>query len=299
MVDPNTQAQTLGFVGLGHMGQPMSAQLVQAGHVVLGFDLAGTRERLPAGAEPAGSVDELAQTATTILLSLPDGRASVAVCERIAHTDNRTTQTVIDLSTIGIAAARQCAEGLYGAGIGYVDAPVSGGVAGAVAGTLAIMIGAPRQLFDRVKPLLEPIGKNIFLMGELPGQGQAMKLLNNYIIATALAATSEAVVFGERIGLDMTQMLDVLNVSSGRTQASAHMFPKHVLPRTYDFGFMAGLMTKDISLFLQSAEEAGVSTELARQATAIWQRFSADAPDADFTRIHQFVEAASRVHEPA
>src|SRR5918912_2268316 len=112
MVDPNTQAQTLGFVGLGHMGQPMSARLVKAGHVVLGFDAAGTRERLPAGAEPAGSVDELAQTATTVLLSLPDGRASLAVCDRIAQTDRRTTQTVIDLSTIGIAAARECAERL-------------------------------------------------------------------------------------------------------------------------------------------------------------------------------------------
>jgi 3-hydroxyisobutyrate dehydrogenase len=297
MVDPNTQAQTLGFVGLGHMGQPMSARLVTAGHAVLGFDLAGTRERLPAGAEPAGSVDELAQTATTVLLSLPDGRASVAVCDRIAQTDKRTAQTVIDLSTIGIAAARQCAERLDTAGIGYVDAPVSGGVAGATAGTLAIMVGAPRQLFDRVKPLLEPIGKNIFLMGERPGQGQAMKLLNNYIIATAMAATSEAVVFGERVGLDMAQMLDVLNASSGRTQASAHMFPRHVLPRTYDFGFMAGLMSKDISLFLQSAEEAGVSTELAQQAAAIWQRFSGETPDADFTRIHQFVAAASRVQQ--
>jgi 3-hydroxyisobutyrate dehydrogenase-like beta-hydroxyacid dehydrogenase len=281
------------------MGQPMSAQLIKAGHVVLGFDLAGTRERLPAGAEPAGSVEELAQTAPTILLSLPDGRASIAVCDRIARTDERRTQTVIDLSTIGIAAARECAERLHSASIGYVDAPVSGGVAGATAGTLAIMIGAPRQLFDRVKPLLEPIGKNIFLMGELPGHGQAMKLLNNYIIATALAATSEAVVFGERVGLDMAQMLDVLNVSSGRTQASAHMFPKHVLPRTYDFGFMAGLMSKDISLFVQSAAEAGVSTELANQAAAIWQRFGTEAPGADFTRIHQFVEAASRAQQPS
>ena len=98
---------------------------------------------------------------------------------------------------------------------------------------------------------------------------------------------------------DMAQMLDVLNVSSGRTQASAHVFPRHVLPRTYDFGFMAGLMTKDVSLFLQSAADAGVSTELARQSAAMWQRFSGETPDADFTRIHQFVEAASRAQELA
>src|SRR2546421_9804673 len=124
MVDPNTQAQTLGFVGLGHMGQPMSAQLVKAGHVVLGFDQAGTRERLPAGAEPAGSVDELAKTASSILLSLPDGRASVAVCARIAHSDNPTNQTGIDLSTIGIAAARQCAEKPHAPGTRDVDAAV-------------------------------------------------------------------------------------------------------------------------------------------------------------------------------
>jgi 3-hydroxyisobutyrate dehydrogenase len=299
MADQDTQAQTLGFVGLGHMGHPMSSRLVMAGHVVVGFDMAGTRQRLPSGAEPADSIEDLAATAKTVFLSLPDGSASLGVCQQIADTTSRRTTTVVDLSTIGIAAARQCAEVLGAVNVDYVDAPVSGGVAGAEVGTLAIMVGAPRALFERVKPLLESIGKNIFLMGELAGQGQAMKLLNNYIIATSLLATSEAVVFGERVGLDMAQVLDVLNVSSGRTQASAHMFPRHVLPRTYDFGFAAALMTKDIGLFLQSAEEAGVSTELAGKATALWREFNAQTPGADFTHIHQFVESASRVGEPA
>jgi 3-hydroxyisobutyrate dehydrogenase-like beta-hydroxyacid dehydrogenase len=226
-----TRAQTLGFVGLGHMGGPMHTRLARAGHVVVGFDAAGTRDRLARGAEPSSSIEDLARTADVALLSLPDGKASAAVCTAIAQTADRRTRTVVDLSTIGMTAARECARSLLQAGIEYVDAPVSGGVAGATEGSLAVMVGAPAELFVRVKPLLEVLGKNIFRLGDQPGQGQAMKLLNNYIAATALAATSEAVVFGARVGLDFAQMLDVLNVSSGRTGVSQGMMPRHVLPR--------------------------------------------------------------------
>ena len=283
----------LGFVGLGNMGRPMSTRLVQAGYRLVGFDAAGTEQRLPEGARPADSVAALAASVDTLLLSLPDGRASQAVCAEIARAAGRRARTVVDLSTIGIAAARECAALLAQAGVEYVDAPVSGGVAGAREGSLAVMVGARAELFEQVKPLLEVIGKNRFRLGDEPGQGQAMKLLNNYVAATALAATSEAVVFGARVGLDLAQMLDVLNVSSGRTTASAHMLPRHVLPRTYDFGFAAALMTKDVSLYLQSATEAGVSRELAEAVVAVWQGFNAAEPGADFTAIHRYVEARS------
>ena len=284
-------AQSLGFVGLGHMGGPMSARLVQAGHLLLGYDAAGTRDRLPPGAEPADSVEDLAATVDVALLSLPDGPASRAVCTAIVENGTPRTRTVIDLSTIGMTAARECARILRGAGVEYVDAPVSGGVPGAREGTLAIMVGAPRDLFERVKPLLEILGKNIFRLGDQPGQGQAMKLLNNYVAATALAASSEAVVFGARVGLDLAQMLDVLNVSSGRTGASQNLMPRYVLPRTYDFGFAAALMAKDIRLYVESAEDADVPREIASTVSQLWQQFNSKVPGADFTAVHKFIES--------
>jgi 3-hydroxyisobutyrate dehydrogenase len=289
----DARAHTLGFVGLGHMGGPMSTRLVEAGHVLVGFDIAGTRERLPAGAEPAASVAELAATADVVLLSLPNGAGSVGVCEQVVAADGHTVNTVIDLSTIGLEAARRAAALLGEAGIDYVDAPVSGGVSGARAGTLSIMVGAPQPLFDRVRPLLEAIGTNIFRMGDAPGQGQAMKLLNNYCGAAALAATSEAVVFGARAGLDLAQMIEVLNVSSGRTGASMGLLPNQILPRTYNNGFAAALMAKDVGLFLEGAEALGTAHELAAAATALWRMFDAARPGADFTAIHKYIEDMS------
>jgi 3-hydroxyisobutyrate dehydrogenase-like beta-hydroxyacid dehydrogenase len=286
-------SDVLGFVGLGHMGGPMSTRLVAAGHVLVGFDLAGTRERLPPGAEPAEDVTSLAGLADTVLLSLPDGHASAAVCQQIVAADARRTRLVIDLSTIGMPAARECARILAAAGIDYVDAPVSGGVTGARAGTLAVMVGAPAALFERVKPLLSVLGHNVFHLGDQPGQGQAMKLLNNYVAATSLAATSEAVVFGARVGLDLAQMLDVLNASSGRSGTSEGLMPRCVLPRTYDFGFAAALMAKDVRLYLESATSAGAPHQVADASVALWQQFNAASePGADFTTIHRYLESA-------
>lgn len=280
----------LGFVGLGHMGGPMSARLVAAGHALIGFDAAGTRERLPPGAEPAEDVADLARAADTLLLSLPDGRASAAVCQQVVDAADRRARLVIDLSTIGMPAARQCASILAAAGLEYVDAPVSGGVSGARAGTLAIMVGAPQALFERVRPLLQTLGKNVFHLGDQPGQGQAMKLLNNYVAATALAATSEAVVFSARVGLDVAQVVDVLNVSSGRTGVSEGLMPRCVLPGTYDFGFAAALMTKDVRLYLESAADAGVPHELAEAVVRLWTAFNAASePGTDFTAIHRYL----------
>jgi 3-hydroxyisobutyrate dehydrogenase-like beta-hydroxyacid dehydrogenase len=118
-----------------------------------------------------------------------------------------------------------------------------------------------------------------------------MKLLNNYVAATALAASSEAVVFGARVGLDLAQMLDVLNVSSGRTGASQNLMPRYVLPRTYDFGFAAALMAKDIRLYVESAEDADVPREIASTVSQLWQQFNSKVPGADFTAVHKFIES--------
>jgi 3-hydroxyisobutyrate dehydrogenase len=282
--------ETLGFVGLGHMGGPMSARLVAAGHRLVGFDSAGTRERLPEGALPAASAAEVAAAADVVFLSLPDGDASRAVCGQLRDAPARRVQVVVDLSTIGIPAARACAALLDAAGLSYVDAPVSGGVAGARAGSLAAMVGASQALYDRVQPLLAVLAKNCFRVGEAPGQGQAMKLLNNYLSASALAATCEAALFGVQQGLDLAQIVDVINVSSGRSTASSDKFPRSILPRSYDFGFAGAHMTKDVRLYLEAVEGVETPRALAAAVVGLWQRFHEAHPDADFTYVYQYLE---------
>jgi 3-hydroxyisobutyrate dehydrogenase len=282
--------ETLGFVGLGHMGRPMSSRLIAAGHHLVGFDAAGTDERLPPGGVAAASAAAVAAVVDTVFLSLPNGDASRAVCGQILAAPERRARVVVDLSTIGIPAARACAALLDAAGLSYVDAPVSGGVAGARAGSLAAMVGAPQALYDRVQPLLAVLAKNCFRVGDAPGQGQAMKLLNNYLSAAALAATCEAALFGARQGLDLAQIVDVINASSGRSTASSDKFPRSILPRSYDFGFAGAFMTKDVRLYLEAVEGAETPRALATAVVGLWQRFHQAHPDVDFTYIYQYLE---------
>jgi 3-hydroxyisobutyrate dehydrogenase len=284
--------ETIGFIGLGRMGAPMAARLVDAGYRLRGYDRAGTEGRLPDAARAASSIAEISLETDLVFLSVPDGNATADICGQIAAVPDQRARIVVDLSTIGIAAAREAAATLEASGMIYVDAPVSGGVAGARAGTLAMMIGAPAALIESIDPLLEVLARNRFRVGDEAGHGQTMKLLNNYVAAASLAATSEATVFGARLGLDLQTMVDVLNAASGRSAASQDKFPSSVLPRTYDYGFAGALMTKDVGLYLQSAEQAGVSRDLARAVAAVWERFNATHPDADFTYIHKYFEDA-------
>ena len=281
---------TLGFAGLGRMGGPLSRRLVEAGYELVGFDAAGTDQRLPAGAVAAESIQDLARATDVMLLSVPDGAVSQTICGQIAETDGRRVGVVIDLSTIGIEAARACAETLRAVNVGYVDAPVSGGVAGAVSGSLSMMVGTSAELFAEIEPMCSVLARNRFRIGDEPGQAQAMKLLNNYVSAAALAATCEAAVFGQRLGLDLSKIVDVLNVSSGRSAASQDKFPRSVIPRSYDFGFAGSLMTKDVSLYLENATAAGVPHDVASAVTNLWQRFNAAHPTADFTYLHKYLE---------
>ena len=281
---------TLGFIGLGRMGGPMAVRLVAAGYRLAGYDSAGTATRLPSGATVAGSAAGVARDADVVCLSLPDGAASRAVCAEIAREPNRRAATVVDFSTIGIPAARDCAAILRGTGVEYVDAPVSGGIAGARGGTLAVMVGASATAFEALEPLLAVVAANRFRVGDEPGQGQAMKLLNNFLAATGLAATSEAVLFGARMGLDLRQMVDVVNVSSGRNGATLDKFPRSVIPGTYDYGFAAALMAKDVTLYQESVAAVGTPDMLGELVTALWQRFNAACPGKDFTYIYEYLK---------
>ena len=283
----------LGFIGLGQMGGPMAANIAEGGFELSVYDKAGTAPRLPEGATAAASVVEAAARADTVFLSLPDGPASVAVARQIAAAEARCATVVVDLSTIGPKAARDAAEVLRAAGAAYVDAPVSGGQAGARAGTITMMWAGPGEELERHRPVLLSFCKNIFHVGEAPGQGQAAKLINNFLSGTAMTATSEAMLYGLSQGLDLRTMLDVINVSTGANSATRDKFPNRILTGTFDAGFKTALLAKDIRLYLEDVRAAGVPDVLGSAVAELWKRCDEALPDSDFTRVYEFIRARS------
>jgi 3-hydroxyisobutyrate dehydrogenase-like beta-hydroxyacid dehydrogenase len=288
----------VGFIGLGSMGGPMASRLADAGYALTVCDV--RRESVAAltakGARAAASPAEVASAAETVLLSLP----TPAIVREVALGKDglaagSKVKTVIDLSTTGATNAREIAAALATKGITAVDAPVSGGVAGAIKGTLAVMVACPHSMFADLEPMLKHIGK-VFFIGERPGMGQTMKLANNLLSATALVATCEAVAFGVKSGLDAGLMIEVINAGSGRNTASQDKFPKAILPRTFDFGFAMGLMYKDVKLCLDEAQAAGVPMSVASAVRDLWRRaFEEFGGEKDFTTVAQLIERAAGV----
>ena len=283
---------TIGFIGLGNMGGPMAANLAKSGLPMVAFDAAGTAERAPDGAERAESAAEVAQRSDVVMLSLPDGKIVLAVAGEVAGAADRRADTLIDLSTIGVAAGRDLAALVKAAGISYLEAPVSGGVNGAAAATLAVMASGEATVWEQGEPLLEPISANRFLVGTKPGQAQAMKLLNNFLSATAMTATSEALVFGEREGLNPAQMIDVLNASSGRNTATSDKFPR-MLAGAEELGFQAWLMAKDVGLFIENARANSTAGDIGKAVAEVTEALRNEQPDADFSAIWDFTRRLS------
>jgi len=281
----------VGVVGLGNMGSVLAANLVAAGHELVTHDVAGDTNN-PDGARFVPALADLARQADVVVLSLPDGSASQRVAETLATAPGRRTTHAVDTSTIGVRAAREVDEILAAAHIGYVDAPVSGGVAGARARTLNVMYAAPAEACRAVEPVLAGLSDRRRRVGERPGMAQALKLANNFLSATALAATSEAVAFGVSVGLDLATMVEVLNASSGQSAATSDKFPNHVVTGRYAAGFANTLMAKDLALYLGAVESQGAPSLLGPVTAAVWEQFAAREPGVDFTRIYPFVEGS-------
>jgi 3-hydroxyisobutyrate dehydrogenase-like beta-hydroxyacid dehydrogenase len=287
MTSNDATLPVIGWIGLGQMGHRMAAHVAAAGYPMIVADALST-DLAPKGARLAKSNREVGESAEIVVLSVPDGAASLAVCQDLLDADPRTAEVVIDSSTIGMSAARAARDRLDAEGISYVDAPVSGGTAGAEAASLSVILGCNQALFERVAPLLSTFGGHLFHVGEEPGMGQAVKLLNNFLSATAMAATSEAMAFGSAVGLDMQTMLDVVNRSTGQNTASRDKFPKRVVTESYDGGFAAAMMAKDVRLYLDEVGKAGSASGVAAEIEALWSAFDASAPGADFTQIYPF-----------
>ena len=284
----------IGFVGLGNMGRPMVVNLVKSGRDVVVHDAAGTQARAPRGAKLAASNAALAGTVEPIHLCVPDGRASESIAREIAGAPDRKTRLVVDHSTIGTAAALRVHALLAEHGIEYVDAPISGGVSGAVNATLAIMYSGAEATFEKLRPVFESMAGNVFRVGDRPGQGQAMKVLNNFLSGTAMAATAEAVAFGVGQGLDMQMILDVVNASSGRNTATSDKFPNRVLTGTYDAGFSSTQLNKDLGLYRDAADAIGASRPVSPAVFDVWQRLESHEPNADIARIYTFTRDTLR-----
>jgi hypothetical protein len=285
----------IGFIGLGHMGFPIARRLLDAGHHVVAFDT--RREALDRlvtlGARAAESPSEVAGLAETVLASLPSSQAAVEVASLVAEGDR--VRRYVDLSTVGSSTAVRIHDLLAARNIVAIDSPVSGGVGGAEAGTLAVMVSGPRPEFDLLRPVLETIGRPM-LVGEKPGSAQTMKLMNNIMAATVLVATSEVVVMGAKSGLDPAVIIDVLNAGSGATSASRDKFPRAILPRTFDYGFATGLMVKDVRLYLDEAKALGVPVEIAEAVAQLWQTTLDDeGADSDFTSAIKPIERAAGI----
>jgi 3-hydroxyisobutyrate dehydrogenase-like beta-hydroxyacid dehydrogenase len=288
----------IGFIGLGHMGFPMAQRLIAAHHHVVAFDTrADALARIVAlGAQPASSAKEVADSAETVLASLPAPDTSFDVATGAAGViEGSQVKRYVDLSTVGSQTAVQTHDRLAERNIVAMDSPVSGGVSGAEKGTLAVMVSGPRVEFDVVRPALEAIGRP-FYIGEKPGSAQTMKLANNILAATVLIATAEVVVMGVKSGLDPTVMIDVLNAGSGGTSASRDKFPRAILPRTFDYGFATSLMVKDVRLYLDEARALGVPLEVAEAVGRLWEvAMRNEGPDSDFTSAIKPIEQAAGV----
>lgn len=286
--------KTIGFIGIGRMGRRIAQRLIEAGHklYVADADAEAVATLVGLGAKSSASAAEIAANTDVIFLSLPTPQ----VVDKVAFGPGGIAETsgagkiVVDLSTTGPDGARALAKGLSARGYVVADSPVSGGIGGAEKGTLTLMVACEKALFEELLPFFETVGKP-FLVGPEPGQGQMIKVLNNLVSVTALAITSEVLVVGTKAGLDPNVMVDVINNSSGQSNASMTKIPKFVLNRSFDFGFALELSLKDITLSLREGDAHNVPMLIGSAVRELLKITQAKCgPQADMTEIIRPIE---------
>jgi 3-hydroxyisobutyrate dehydrogenase len=281
---------TIAFIGLGNMGRPMAARLAGAGFKVVGFDSgADARDRFVA--EIHGAVADNLEAAVTdaaaVITMLPTGKIVRSVVDAL-RPHLRAGTVILDMSSSEPLGTRDLNKELVAAGFGLVDAPVSGGVKRAVDGSLAIMAGGADATIDRIEPILKAMGRSIFRTGA-SGSGHAMKALNNYVSGAGLAAAVEALRIGGAFGLDPNVMVDVLNASTGRNNATDVKLKQFVISETYASGFFIGLMAKDIRIADTLAKQLGIDVPLADSTADLWDEAAKQlGAMADHTEIARF-----------
>lgn len=286
---------TLGFIGIGRMGAPMAARLLAAGHAVTVFDRvpAAVQALVKKGAKSAASPREVANEAEVVFASVP----TPDIVREVALGDDGVTngsraRIFVDLSTTGPRASAEVADALARSPrpVVMVDCPVSGGVAGAQKGSLTLMVSGPKEAIAEVEPLLKELGR-IYPCGDKAGQAQMVKVANNLTSVVCMAISCEMLVLGARAGVDPKIMMEVINISSGRNGAMQDKVPKHILSRTFDFGFSTALSHKDARLCLDEAEALGVPLIMGNAARQVLTMTKAEfGPEADFTNMIRLFE---------
>ncbi|MGF6859529.1 3-hydroxyisobutyrate dehydrogenase [Rhodobacteraceae bacterium MBR-64] len=287
----------IGFIGLGNMGAPMAANLLAAGHKVTGFDLVAP---MPEGVKRAASAPEAASGADVVITMLPNGDILRKVAAEVIPA-MAAGAVLCDCSTVDVDSARAVANQAEAAGLGALDAPVSGGIGGAAAGTLTFMVGGSDAAFAKVKPLFDIMGQKAVHCGA-SGAGQAAKICNNMILGVTMIATCEAFALADKLGLDRGRMFDVVSTSSGSSWSmntycpAPGIGPKSPADNGYKPGFAADLMLKDLRLSQQAAEAADADTPMGALATALYRSFVEDenGKGRDFSAMLPRFEARHR-----
>jgi 2-hydroxy-3-oxopropionate reductase len=283
----------IGFIGVGVMGNPIAKHLIAKGHTVVAYDKSerALAAIVAAGAKGAASVAEVVDQAPIVFTSMPSPAVFTEVvlgAGGVKH--GKAVKIMVDLSTVGSRATKHAAAGLLEKGIDLVDAPVSGGAAGASKGTLAVMAAGRPEAVAQVLGLLEAFGK-VFMVGPQAGQAQLLKLLNNMLSSTAFAITSEAYVAGIKGGLDPEVMMAAINAGSGRSGASQDKFMKQVMPRSFDFGFPISSVCKDIGLAVEECEALGVPLWVGNTVRQLWNFAGRqDGMQRDMTELVRSIE---------
>lgn len=290
---PDTQ-RSVTLIGLGNMGVPMSERWLAAGWDVHGFDTTdAARERfIELGGHAHSTVENAAAAATTVVFMLPNSEIVDRVLETLLGAGSLSDgDLVIDMGSSQPFHSRENAKRLREIGVDFIDAPVSGGVRGVRAGTLAIMVGGDERLVERAQPLLDVLG-TITHVGDV-GAGHAAKALNNLVSAAHLWMTSEAVLIAEQFGIARETMVDVLNASTGRSVSSEVKWPKFILPGAFDSGFQAALLSKDADVAVSLAQTLGLPSLLGEDVAALWSRVARELPaGADHTEVARWIQSA-------
>ena len=267
----------VGLIGIGNMGEPMAANLLKAGYSVQVYDVdpsKGAKFVAAHGGSFAATLAEIGRNCNVIITMVPDGKIVRKVVLGDGGSDHVLSAAahgtiIIDMSSSSPVGTRELGIELSARGTPFLDAPVSGGVKGAAAATLAIMVGGDEALAQRCDPLLAAMGKR-FYIGAL-GAGHAMKVLNNYVSAAGLMAAGEAVLIGKNFGIAPQKMIDVINASTGRNNSTENKFSQFILNKKFNSGFSMGLMAKDLALAMEVAGSCGISAELGHATLALWK----------------------------
>ena len=287
---------TIAFIGLGNMGNPMAANLVKAGHQVLGFDLVPANLEIAKGngVSIAANAAAAVQDAEVVITMLPAGKHVLSVYADIAGKAKKGA-LFIDSSTIDVESARKAHAIAAEHGLLSIDAPVSGGTGGAAAGTLTFMAGGSKEAFAKAEPILEPMAGRIVHCGEA-GAGQAAKICNNMLLGISMIGVGEAFVLAEKLGLSHQALFDVASTSSGQCWSLTSYcpvpgpVPNSPANKGYKPGFAAALMLKDLKLSQEAAQAAGAATPLGAEATQLYALFNAMGnADVDFSGIINFL----------